>query len=234
MHCQYESSSGATENGLPAATARRKSRAQTTTGSSNPWRERSRPDAFVATFIASSELKTMFPVARADTTSRPPNRSNASRSTGWVRTARPTMTLRMNATLRTNVRINYVLIAFRWKTKPMYVTLNEPAVPRFLSSVPDQLTPKSGKASVSFTSNTTYGTIMRKHRAGRNAESGDRLIGLPFTGRNQTRTTGTCARCEAARLRARECHQGVARCPYAPVPDLPRRPRRAEPKTVRA
>ena len=84
-----------------------------------------------------------------------------------------------------NVRINYVLTAFRWTPKPMYVTLNGPALPRFLSSVPDQLTPKSEKASVSFTSNTTYATLMRKHRAGRNAESGDRLTGLPFTGRNR-------------------------------------------------
>ena len=101
----------------------------------------------------------------------------------------------------------------------MYVTLNGPALPRFLSSVPDQLTPKSKKASVSFTSNTTYATLMRKHRAGRNAESGDRLTGLPFTGRNQVRTTRTCARCEAARLRAREGHQGVPpESEYAPFP----------------
>ena len=84
-----------------------------------------------------------------------------------------------------NVRLNYVLSAFCWTPKPMYVTLNGPALPRFLSSVPDQLTPKSEKASVSFTSNTTYATLMRKHQAGRNAESGDRLTGLPFTGRNR-------------------------------------------------
>ena len=124
-----------------------------------------------------------------------------------------------------NVRINYVLTAFRWTPKPMYVTLNGPALPRFLSSVPDQLTPKSEKASVSFTRNTTYATLMRKHRAGRNAESGDRLTGLPFTGRNRLERPE----------RAREGHQGVPPgSEYAPVPDLPRRPQRAESKTVRA